>query len=208
MRTTLTLDDDVAAQLRRLRQVRKEAKLKELINEALRQGLKHLAAPAGPRKAYHTRAVPLGRCLIGGPRRCRGSACRRGGRRLSVILVDANLLVYAHVSSLPQHEAARAWLDARLNGTAPVGLPWPSLLSFLRLVSNPRVFERPEPIPDAWRQVIEWLDCPSSWVPTPTERHQEVLGPLLAHAGGTSESGSRRPSGSSGHRTRSGVVLH
>ena len=66
MRTTLTLDDDVAAQLRRLRQVRKEAKLKELINEALRQGLKHLAAPAGPRKAYHTRAVTLGRCLIGG----------------------------------------------------------------------------------------------------------------------------------------------
>ncbi len=101
-----------------------------------------------------------------------------------MILVDANLLVYAHVSSLPQHEAARAWLDARLNGTAPVGLPWPSLLSFLRLVSNPRVFERPEPMQDAWRQVIEWLDCSPSWVPTPTERHQEVLGPLLAHAAG------------------------
>lgn len=101
-----------------------------------------------------------------------------------MILVDANLLVYAHVSSLPQHEAARAWLDARLNGTAPVGLPWPSLLSFLRLVSNPRVFERPEPIQDAWRQVIEWLDCSPSWVPAPTERHQEVLGPLLAHTAG------------------------
>lgn len=66
MRTTLTLDDDVAAQLRRLRKVRKEAKLKDLINEALRQGLKHLATPAGPRKPYHTAAVPLGRCLIGG----------------------------------------------------------------------------------------------------------------------------------------------
>ncbi len=66
MRTTLTLDDDVAAQLRRLRKVRKEAKLKELINEALREGLKHLAAPAGPRTPYHTAAVPLGRCLIGG----------------------------------------------------------------------------------------------------------------------------------------------
>jgi toxin-antitoxin system PIN domain toxin len=101
-----------------------------------------------------------------------------------VILIDANLLVYAHVSSLPQHEAARAWLDARLNGAAPVGLPWLSLLSFLRLVSNPRVFEQPEPIQDAWRQVIEWLECSPSWVPMPTERHQEVLGPLLAHIGG------------------------
>jgi predicted nucleic acid-binding protein len=43
-----------------------------------------------------------------------------------------------------QHGRAKAWLDDRLNGTAPVGLPWPSLLAFLRLVTNPRAFERPE----------------------------------------------------------------
>ena len=48
-----------------------------------------------------------------------------------MILVDANLLVYAHVGSFPQHAAARAWLDERINGTAPVGLPWPSLLGFI-----------------------------------------------------------------------------
>ena len=54
-----------------------------------------------------------------------------------MILVDANLLVYAHVGSFPQHAAARAWLDECINGTAPVGLPWPSLLGFVRLVSNP-----------------------------------------------------------------------
>ena len=58
-----------------------------------------------------------------------------------MILVDANLLVYAHVGSFPQHERARAWLDEQLNRPGPVGLPWPSLLAFLRLVSNPRVFE-------------------------------------------------------------------
>jgi predicted nucleic acid-binding protein len=40
-----------------------------------------------------------------------------------VILVDANLLVYAHVTSLPQHDQAHAWLDLRLNGVARVGLP-------------------------------------------------------------------------------------
>ena len=59
-----------------------------------------------------------------------------------MIIVDANLLVYAHVVSFPQHSAARTWLDERINGTAPVGLPWPSLLGFVRLVSNPRIFER------------------------------------------------------------------
>jgi uncharacterized protein len=97
-----------------------------------------------------------------------------------MILLDANILVYANISSLPQHGAARTWLDDRLNGTAPVGLPWPSLISFIRLVSNPRVFERPRPVPDAWRQVEAWLDCSPVWIPQPTDRHREVLGPLLA----------------------------
>jgi toxin-antitoxin system PIN domain toxin len=76
-----------------------------------------------------------------------------------VILIDANLLVYAHASSFAQHEQARVWLDERLNGSTPVGLPWASLLAFLRLVTNPRIFERPEPIADAWDQVRAWLDC-------------------------------------------------
>jgi hypothetical protein len=40
-----------------------------------------------------------------------------------VILVDANLLVYAHVEDFDQHDRARTWLDERLGGTAKVGLP-------------------------------------------------------------------------------------
>lgn len=96
-----------------------------------------------------------------------------------MILLDANLLVYAHVTSLAQHQATRAWLDSRLNGPTPVGLPWPSLLNFVRLVSNPRIFEQPLPISDAWHQIEEWLACSVVWIPQPTERHREVLGSLL-----------------------------
>jgi len=96
-----------------------------------------------------------------------------------VILVDANLMVYAHVSGFPQHKAAHAWLDGRLNGSSSVGLPWPSLLAFVRLVSNPRIFTRPASVAGAWRQVEEWLDCSPVWIPQPTERHREVLGSLL-----------------------------
>ena len=97
-----------------------------------------------------------------------------------MILVDANLLNYAQVSILPQYDAARGWLDQRLNGTVRVGLPWPSLLAFVRLVSNPRIFERSQPISMAWRQVEEWLNCPPVWIPQPTDRHREVLGALLS----------------------------
>ncbi len=103
-----------------------------------------------------------------------------------MILTDANLLIYAHVTNLPQHGAAKQWLDAVLNGPAPVGLPWQSLLGFLRIVTNPRIFERPEPIKDAWNQVNEWLTCPTTWIPQPTERHAEILEGLMVNLNITS----------------------
>ena len=100
-----------------------------------------------------------------------------------MILVDANILIYAHVRSFAQHRIARDWLDQQLNGSTRVGLPWASLLAFLRLVTNPRVFEYPEPMSDAWQQVYAWLGCEPAWVPQPTERHAELLGAFLALPG-------------------------
>ena len=102
-----------------------------------------------------------------------------------MILVDANLLVYAHAASLPQHEPARSWLDAQLNGDTRVGLSWPSLLAFLRVMTNPRILERPESTADAWRQVCAWLEVPVVWIPEPTERHRDVLGRLLEQTSAT-----------------------
>lgn len=102
-----------------------------------------------------------------------------------MILVDANLLVEAHMSG-PRNRLAREWLDDQLWGTARVGLPWASLLAFLRLVTNPRIFARPQALGDAWAEVRGWLSCEPAWLPTPTERHSEILGALLvdARAGG------------------------
>jgi uncharacterized protein len=112
-----------------------------------------------------------------------GDTRSRRRRILQVILLDANLLVYSHVSSFAQHVTARAWLDSQLNGHSPVGFPWPSLLAFLRLVTNPRIFQKPEPMADAWKQAQAWLDCQVAWIPEPTERHRDVLGLLLRETG-------------------------
>jgi hypothetical protein len=103
-----------------------------------------------------------------------------------VILVDANLLIYAHIREMPRHAAARDWLDRQLNELPRVGLPWPSLLAFIRIVSNPRVLERPVAVQDAWRQAEDWLQAPAAWVPVPTARHRETLGLLLGAAGARS----------------------
>lgn len=63
MRTTLTIDDDVAVQLEKLRRSR-DASLKDLVNEALRRGLRDMSAPARPRKPFRTRTYNIGRQLI------------------------------------------------------------------------------------------------------------------------------------------------
>ena len=100
-----------------------------------------------------------------------------------MILVDANILVYAVNPAAREYKAARAWLDARLAGETRVGLPWQSLLAFIRLATSRRVFARPIPVADAWRIVEMWLASEATFVPTPTARHAEVLGPLLRTRG-------------------------
>src|SRR5215467_15781077 len=99
-----------------------------------------------------------------------------------MILIDANLLFYAQVNSFAQHDAARTWLDAQLNGSFSGRLAV-AQLAFLRIVTNPRVFQRPEPMASAWGQVEDWLGCEVTWIPEPTDRHREVLGSLLAGSG-------------------------
>jgi toxin-antitoxin system PIN domain toxin len=102
-----------------------------------------------------------------------------------VILVDANLLVYASSSSFPQHGRAAAWLDERLSGVSRVGMPWPSLLAFLRVSTSKRVFKRPLAVGEAWDQVKAWQAREVTWTPSPTHRHADVLGRLLAEPGVT-----------------------
>lgn len=100
-----------------------------------------------------------------------------------MILVDANLLVYASVSDFDQHVRARRWLDRQLNGTARVGLPWVSLIAYVRLVTNPRVFRAPRTGTDAFGQVREWLAVPVVWTPEPGDAHSDLLADLLAIEG-------------------------
>ena len=64
MRTTLTLDEDVAVQLKRI-QAKEKKSLKQLVNEALRLGLQRMTKSDPVSKRYRTRSVDLGRCSFG-----------------------------------------------------------------------------------------------------------------------------------------------
>lgn len=79
------------------------------------------------------------------------------------MLLDANLLIYAHDASSPFHARAHAWFDEQLNG--------PRRVAFLRLTTNPRVAARPLGPVQAWAHVATWFTSPVAWTPVPTERH-------------------------------------
>ena len=99
-----------------------------------------------------------------------------------MFLVDANVLVYAADSSSIHHEPSAAWLDAALNGSKQVGLPWQCIGSFLRLVTNPRVMETPMSSNDAWAQIQRWLDAPTAWIPPAGLRTAALLGEVLGNS--------------------------
>lgn len=63
MRTTLTIDDDVAIELERLRRAR-DASLKDVVNEALRRGVRDMSEPAKRKKPFRTKSFDCGRLLI------------------------------------------------------------------------------------------------------------------------------------------------
>lgn len=98
-----------------------------------------------------------------------------------MILIDANILIYAHSTSFVQHRAARDWLDARLTDGQRVAFPWPSLLAFMRILSNPRAVTNPESVESLWAQIEAWLAVDSAWVPTATDRHAQIMKSLLPH---------------------------
>jgi hypothetical protein len=96
-----------------------------------------------------------------------------------MVLVDANLLLYSYHPRAEQHEASRAWFEASLSGSELVRFAWLSLWAFLRIATNPRVFERPLSIAQAERAVSSWLAQPMAGVLDPGERHWEILSDLM-----------------------------
>jgi len=98
------------------------------------------------------------------------------------VLVDANLIMWAHHRQMPHHERAREWWAAALTQTPLVGVPWPTILAFVRLSTHPRVLERPVDVAAAWEVVRGWLDRPNVRCPAPADRHAALFGELLLTA--------------------------
>lgn len=92
-----------------------------------------------------------------------------------MILVDANLLLYAYSPRSSDHEKSRAWLEHALSGPELVRFAWVSIWAFIRISTNPRVFEQPLTLGEARAIVSSWLAQSCAGVVEPGERHWEIL---------------------------------
>ncbi|MGI8730674.1 MAG: type II toxin-antitoxin system VapC family toxin [Solirubrobacteraceae bacterium] len=100
-----------------------------------------------------------------------------------MVLPDVNILIYAHRAELPQHTAARAWLDGVAGDDAPYALSELVLSSFLRVVTNPRAFRTPTPLDLALAAVERWRSRRNCVLVTPGSRHWPIFTRLCVQAG-------------------------
>ena len=100
-----------------------------------------------------------------------------------MILVDANLLIYAVDRDSPHHAVARRWLEQALSGSESVGIPWIVALAFVRITTHPRIMRSPLSVPRSLGYVDEWLLQPFVRLVGPGEMHWPILRNLLTASG-------------------------
>jgi toxin-antitoxin system PIN domain toxin len=96
-----------------------------------------------------------------------------------MILVDANLLLYAEDSLSEHHEKARIWWDAQLSGSEPVGLCWPVLNAFIRIGTNARLHQHPLTLKQAVERIQSWFDQPCVRIVVPSDEHWSCFQQML-----------------------------
>ncbi len=100
-----------------------------------------------------------------------------------MVVVDANVLLYAVDSASAHHERSLSWLDASLGGTEAVGLAWIALLAFIRIATSASILPTPMTADEATGQVEAWLAAPAAVIAQPTPRHASLLRGLLRDTG-------------------------
>ena len=100
-----------------------------------------------------------------------------------MILIDANLLIYAIDADSPSHKKARRWLERTLSGTTRAGLPWIVILAFLRITTHGRIMRNPLSADSALAYVESWLEQPFLEPIGPGRHHWHILKNLLRSTG-------------------------
>ena len=99
-----------------------------------------------------------------------------------MMLVDANVLLYAYQPRAIHHDRCRLWMEEAFSGDEPVCIAWVTVLAFLRIATHPRVFEAPLTTSEAVEIVSSWLGRDAVSVLEAGERCWEILRALVVDA--------------------------
>ena len=109
-----------------------------------------------------------------------------------MIVLDANILLYAYDADAEKHAKARAWVEELFSGASPVGLPWQTLSAFMRIVTNPRLTGKRFTPVEVADLVDQWVKQPNVRLLGPGDNHWsflrqmivdgQVRGPLITDA--------------------------
>ncbi|MDE0154973.1 MAG: type II toxin-antitoxin system VapC family toxin [Gammaproteobacteria bacterium] len=100
-----------------------------------------------------------------------------------MILVDANILIYAVNRDADQHRKARNWLEQALSGTTEIGFAWIVILAFIRVTTRAGIMARPLHFTHALSYVDGWLSQSNATLVSPGERHWPIFRNLLSGTG-------------------------
>jgi hypothetical protein len=109
-----------------------------------------------------------------------------------MIVLDANLLLYAYDKESPHYAKSRPWIERTFSGSEAVGLPWQTIAAFVRVATNVRLLRGRIPATRVMELVEEWLAQPNVRVLTPGDNHWplfrrmilegQAFGPLASDA--------------------------
>jgi toxin-antitoxin system PIN domain toxin len=92
-----------------------------------------------------------------------------------LIVIDANLLLYAYSEQAPQHAASRAWLEGMFSSGEEIGIPVQGILTFIRVSTNAKLPGYRSPLGLALDTVDTWLSQPSVRILAPGPAYWQIF---------------------------------
>ena len=100
-----------------------------------------------------------------------------------MLIPDVNILVSAFKEGSPDHGVIRSWLETLVNGDETYGISDLVCSGFLRIVTNPRIFEPPSTLDEALAFLARVRDSQNCVLVNPGARHWEIFVGLCRSAG-------------------------
>jgi len=96
---------------------------------------------------------------------------------------DVNVLVYAHREETANHKRYADWLIALATGDEPFALAEPVLQGFVRVVTNPKIFQPASSMQQAFRFLDALLERPTCTLVRPSKQHWAIFRHLCEQKG-------------------------